>query len=277
MEEKSSCKTKYPLLLIHGMGFRDRKYLNYWGRIPKYLMANGAQIYYGDQDSNASIEYNARFIANKIEKILKECNTDKFNIIAHSKGGLEARYMISTLKMDKHIASLSTVNTPHNGSVTVDKLLKSPKFIVHIAGGITDIIMKIQGDKNPETEKVFYQFTTDYAQAFNLQNPDSPNVFYQSFGFKMKNAFSDILMSVPYLTVRHFEGDNDGLLSERAVRWTNFRGVYTSVSNRGISHCDEVDLRRRKFTAKKSDNSNEISDITDFYVDMIRDLKEKGF
>lgn len=88
MEKKCSCKTKYPLLLIHGMGFRDRKYLNYWGRIPKYLMANGAQIYYGGQDSNASIEYNARFIANKIEKILKECNTDKFNIFAHSKGGL---------------------------------------------------------------------------------------------------------------------------------------------------------------------------------------------
>jgi len=277
MSELNSCKTKYPLLLIHGMGFRDRKRLNYWGRISKYLTKNGAQIYYGCQDSNASIENNAAFIARKIEKILKESNAEKLNIIAHSKGGLEARYMISTLGMDKQIASLSTVNTPHNGSITLDKLLKAPTFIIRIVGGITDIIMKILGDDNPETAKVFFQFTTDYAQKFNEQNPDNPNVFYQSFGFAMKNAFSDSLMSIPYLIVRHFEGSNDGLLSERAVRWTNFKGSYISVSNRGISHCDEVDLRRRKFTSKKSDDPYEISDIVDFYIELVKGLKEKGF
>lgn len=42
------CKTKYPLVLVHGVGFRDLKYINYWGRIPKELIRNGALIYYGN-------------------------------------------------------------------------------------------------------------------------------------------------------------------------------------------------------------------------------------
>lgn len=40
--------------MVHGMGFRDRKYLNYWGRIPGSLEELGCRIYYGYQDSNGS-------------------------------------------------------------------------------------------------------------------------------------------------------------------------------------------------------------------------------
>ena len=52
-------KTKYPILLVHGMGFRDRKILNYWGRIPKKLKENGNIIYYGEQEAHATIESTA--------------------------------------------------------------------------------------------------------------------------------------------------------------------------------------------------------------------------
>ncbi|MBQ8824321.1 MAG: triacylglycerol lipase, partial [Ruminococcus sp.] len=45
--ESQVCKTKYPLLLVHGIGFRDFKYFNYWGRIPKSLIKKGATVYYG--------------------------------------------------------------------------------------------------------------------------------------------------------------------------------------------------------------------------------------
>ncbi|MBY6921890.1 triacylglycerol lipase, partial [Clostridium botulinum] len=45
------CKTKYPIVLVHGVGFRDLKYINYWGRIPKELIRNGATVYYGNQEA----------------------------------------------------------------------------------------------------------------------------------------------------------------------------------------------------------------------------------
>lgn len=35
--ESDMCRTRYPLLLVHGVGFRDLRYFNYWGRIPREL------------------------------------------------------------------------------------------------------------------------------------------------------------------------------------------------------------------------------------------------
>ncbi len=45
--ENEICKTRYPILLVHGVFFRDFRYLNYWGRIPKELQRNGATVFYG--------------------------------------------------------------------------------------------------------------------------------------------------------------------------------------------------------------------------------------
>ncbi len=83
-----------------------------------------------------------------------------------------------------------------------------------------------------------------------------------------------MLFRSPATVVRFFEGPNDGLLAPRAVEWTNFRGVVTSSSNRGISHCDEVDLRRRRFTRRQGEG---ISDITDFYIAIADGLRKMGF
>lgn len=47
----NKCETKFPILLVHGIGFRDNQLLNYWGRIPEALKKEGATIYYGGQDS----------------------------------------------------------------------------------------------------------------------------------------------------------------------------------------------------------------------------------
>ena len=128
--EKGEGAMKYPILMLHGMGFRDDGRIGYWGRIPKALESAGYKVYYGRQDSSASIEVNARQIADSLEEILKSVNTDKVNIIAHSKGGLEARYLASALGYGDRIASISTLSTPHNGSKTVDRLMRFPDGLI---------------------------------------------------------------------------------------------------------------------------------------------------
>ncbi len=265
---------KYPILMVHGMGFRDRKYINYWGRIPKRLKELGCEVYHGYQDSNASIETNAETLKNRIEEILAESKAKKLNVIAHSKGGLEMRYVISTMGMGEKIASLTTINTPHHGSITVDKLLIVPDILVRFGCKCTDVWMWILGDKNPDTYAAIQAFRTDNAEQFNQENPDVEGIYYQSYAFVMKHAFSDIFMFWTYLVVYLFEGENDGLLAPRATKWTNFQGVQRSNSGRGISHCDQVDMRRWRLTRRSGDG---ISDMVDFYVRVIRELKEKGY
>ena len=79
---------------------------------------------------------------------LEKSGSEKVNIIAHSKGGIDSRYLISSLKEYNRIASLSTIDAPHNGSETVDFLMKFPDILVKLTGKITDFFMYIQGDRN---------------------------------------------------------------------------------------------------------------------------------
>ncbi len=78
------CRTRYPIVLIHGAGFRDLKWPVYWGRIPSRLEAEGAVIRYGLQDCWAGIETNAEVIAKRIREITEEIGCEKVHVIAHS-------------------------------------------------------------------------------------------------------------------------------------------------------------------------------------------------
>lgn len=265
---------KYPVLFVHGMGFRDNKHISYWGRIPSVFEDKGVSVYYGYQDSNADIQTNGLHIANRIDEIIKETGAEKINIIAHSKGGLDCRYAISSLGKGDKVASLTTISTPHNGSKTVDLLMKLPDFLVKFAGFCTDCVYRILGDKNPSSYKVFHTFTTKEAKAFNETNVNNENVYYQSYAFVMKNAFSDIFMCIPNIVVALIEGENDGLLTPESVKWGEFKGIYKGTGRRGISHCDEVDMRRRVFSKKKG---NGVSDILEVYEEIYATLSELNY
>ena len=111
---------------------------------------------------------------------------------------------------------------------------------------------------------------------FNEDNPDMPGVYYQSYAFKCSHAFSDIVFLITQPFVKAVEGDNDGLLPPDAVMWGDFRGVYVGKSWRGLSHCDQVDMTRLPLARGKNEG-NRIADIPEFYLDIVRELAEKGF
>ena len=123
-----SCLAKYAFVFVHGAALRDWDRFNYWGRIPSVLASHGCRFYYGNQDGWASIENNADTLKARITEVLRESGADKVNIIAHSKGGIESRHLISSLGMADVVASLTTVSTPHRGVKTMDLLLKFPNF-----------------------------------------------------------------------------------------------------------------------------------------------------
>ena len=265
--------TKYPILLVHGMGYRDDLRIGYWGRIPGALEAMGCRVFLGNQEANAAVDTNGRKLAERIDEILEETGADKVNIIAHSKGGLDSRYAITVLNMGDKVASLTTLATPHNGSKTVDKLLKLPDWLVRFAALCADGFARLLGDRHPDSYRVFHSFTTAGAAAFNEAVPDREGILYRSYAFVMKGPGSDLLMWLQNLVVRKIEGENDGLLTPEAVRWGEFGGTCRGVGRRGISHCDEVDLRRRPLSRKQGEG---LSDVTDLYRAIAADLRERG-
>ena len=261
------CATKYPIVLIHGVGFRQRKFLSYWGRIPKQLKSRGAQIFYTCHDAWGTLEGNGEIIRENIMDILRDTGADKVNIIAHSNGGLESRYVIHSLGMAPYVASLTTVCTCHHGSKTIDRLLKLPKSLFRVAAFFVNGFFRILGDKKPDFNRVCKQFSTAFCKDFNEKNSDADTVVYRSYAAKMKSGRSDFLLMVPYWVVKKYDGDNDGLVSVVSAQWGHFMGVLEGQRRRGVSHSDAVDLRRH--TCKSFD-------ICSAYVALVKDLKEAG-
>lgn len=266
--ESQICRTKYPLLMLHGIGFRDYKYVNYWGRIPKLLIKNGATIYYGHQCAWGTIENCAAEIKEELIKIIEETGCEKVNIIAHSKGGLDARYLISSLDMGEHVASLTTIATPHHGSQLLTELNKLSDKTYRKVSNLIDKYFRKLGDTNPDCYNSSKQLLPEATDKFNEENPDVPDVYYQSYAAVMKNAGSDHLLSVPYSVMRWVAGNNDGLVTVGSAVWGNFQGVIASGKRRGISHGDLIDLKREDIKGL---------DITEKYVEIVAKLKNMGF
>jgi len=262
------CRTRYPLVMVHGVLFRDLKYFNYWGRIPKELTRYGARVYYGNQDAVGTVEDNARDIRNKIREIQEETGCEKVNIIAHSKGGLDARYLITTLGMEDRVASLTTINTPHRGCRFVDYACKMPQGLYRFIANRVDNTFRRMGEVHPDFYTAVRQFTTASSREFNECTPDSPKVYYQSYASKMKTLFGDSLLCVPYCIIRLLEGPNDGLVSVHSAPWGDYRGLFVSKNRRGISHGDIIDLKREDYKG---------FDVVDTYVQIVGELKNKGF
>ena len=269
------CKTKYPLLLVHGVFFRDFEVLNYWGRIPGELKKNGAVIYYGKHNSAAAVADSAKELEKRILDIVRETGCEKVNVIAHSKGGLEARMAASSLGMGNSIASITTIGTPHRGSKTIDKLLKAPDSLFNIASFAVDNWIGLIGDTKPDFYAVCKDFSTEYAERFNRENPDVPGVYYQSYAGVMKTPLSDINLSTANVIVRLIEGDNDGLVSVESAKWGDSFTLLTGRTNRGVSHYDEIDFRRAPLTSKKYGDG--VADICDVYLSIINGLVKCGF
>lgn len=266
--ENEICKTRYPLVMVHGVGFRDVKYVNYWGRIPRELIRNGATVFYGNQEAFGTIAHNAADVKKRVLEILEETDCEKVNIIAHSKGGLDSRCAISQLGLAPYVASLTTVSTPHRGCRFVDKLVRMPDWLFRALSRFFDRFFRTLGDKNPDFYTTGKQFTTSYAKKFNSETPNMPEVYYQSYMSVMGGPFSHLLLTIPYLAIRPLEGENDGLVSLESSKWGAFRGVFRPKGGRGISHGDIIDLTHQDYKGY---------DPMECFVEIVSDLKNRGF
>ena len=76
-------------------------------------------------------------------------------------------------------------------------------------------------------------------------------------------------LNYTYHLVKYFDGENDGLVGAGSFKWgESFRMVPAGSGKRGISHGDVIDLSRENIPG---------FDVREFYVQLVKDLKERGF
>ncbi|GMO58381.1 MAG: hypothetical protein Ta2G_18470 [Termitinemataceae bacterium] len=261
---------KYPILLIHGAGFRDKIFgiINYWGRIPKLFEQHGITIYYGGTDAWGTIEKNAEKLKEKIEHIKNEYKIEKINIIAHSRGGLESRYLISELQMGDSIASLTTIATPHRGAKIMNVGFYIPKFIYKFAAIFVNMWSKIVGDRDPDFYTSSLELSERYCKEFNKKYQNNENIYYQSYASNLKYFFSDLVFILLYPLLFITDGDNDGLCPVESAKWGDFKGTITTKGIWGISHAGIVDFYKIKYKG---------IDILELYLNIVKDLCKKYY
>lgn len=265
------CKTRYPILMVHGVFFRDFKNLNYWGRIPKAMEINGSKIYYGNQRSAAAVRDCAVEIKNRILEIVEETGCDKVNVIAHSKGGLDTRAALMLPGVAEHVASLTTINTPHRGCEFAEYLLnKIPESVQEKVAHTYNVAAARLGDKDPDFMAAVTDLTREKCASFNEEIKDKAGVFYQSFGTKINSPLAGSRFPLNFTTkfVEMFDGPNDGLVGVESFPWGEKYQFIEDKSARGISHGDMIDMNRENF---------ESFDVREFYVSVAADLKNRGF
>jgi len=263
------CDSKYPVLLVHGVAFRDKTFfLKYWGDIPAILERNGAKVYIGNQQAYGTIESNARQLKDRVNEILEATGSEKVNIIAHSRGGLEARYMISILGMESKVATLTTLSTPHRGSTMADLIIKNVGDKKMLAAAL-DFYAKVMGDNNPESLNAGIELTTGKMKDFNKTVTDSRLVYYQSYACAIDRKFFNPLWKKMYETIADKEGVNDGLVSVDSAKWGNFRGVVNCEGKPRVTHADIIGLHIL--------SGEYCFDAVSFIRNIVHELKESGY
>lgn len=263
------CKTRYPILLVHGVFFRDRKLFNYWGRIPAQLKLNGAEIYYGNHQSARAIPDSAEELAERIRSVVNKTGCEKVNIIAHSKGGLDSRYAIAHLGCKQYIASLTTISSPHRGCEFADYLLeKIPVKVQNKVANAYNTAAFDLGDLEPDFMAAVRCLTAQGCNELFADMEMPEGIYCQSVGSVIKHmSYGKFPTNIAHGLIKQFEGDNDGLVSESSFRWGEKYTLLTVKGERGISHGDTIDLNRENIPG---------FDVREFYVQLVRELKERG-
>ena len=256
--------TKYPIVLVHGMALRETKHIKAFGKIEKTLIDAGFDAYTANIDAFGTIENNAHQLKDTITDILEKSGADKVNIIAHSKGGLDTKYMLTQLDGVDLVASFTTLCTPHKGSVIATHVWKLPLWIKKYLAFFINGFYKLVGDKNPDSLRVCEQLksTEEAAEASDYRE----KIYCQSYSTKITKGSDCMLMAVPMTIYRFTDGAvNDGMVSEESAKFENYRG---ECLDEAISHTQIVD-----FFAKRKHRRR----ILAFYVDLCRELGEMGY
>ncbi len=139
-----------------------------------------------------NIKRRAEFLAERLKH-----ESGPFHLIAHSMGGLDARYYITHLGGHEETTSLTTLATPHRGSTAADHEIQT---WYRYLPAITDLTRRAM-------------------QQFNDRTPDHSDVFYRSYSAARRINELPWLMRRFGRLIAKVEGQNDSQVSVASAQW----------------------------------------------------------
>ena len=234
-QDPSGARTRYPIILHHGyMGFRELLGIEYFWHVPAHLEEHGFDVRVTTVPPVDTVHERSLELRDSI----REITSGKVNLIGHSMGGLDIRYVVGALGMARQAASITTIATPHHGSTVADLALgltaSGP-----LRGLALDFLLRRMGLTLAGARDLTVQRTRDW---FNENIKDAPGVPYYSWSF-VSDPFGletghklDPLLLLPHGILNDHEGPNDGIVSVDSARWGESLGVLAADHLGEVGH-----------------------------------------
>jgi triacylglycerol lipase len=200
-----------PIVLVHGLLGFDRVRVGnytiacYFPGIAEALRGAGNRVLVPTLSPTAGIAQRAQQLKDFLQK---ESPGEPVHLLAHSMGGLDARWMIANLGMEERVLTLTTLGTPHRGTAFAD-------------WGVTkfDRLLRPVLDFLSVPMQAFHDLTTSACRAFNEGAPDSAKVRYFSVAGQHDGSYLAPGWLLPYGVVLRAEGPNDGVVSQASANY----------------------------------------------------------
>jgi triacylglycerol lipase len=202
---------RHPVVLLHGLLGFDELVLGparvaYFRGLTERLRRAGADVHRPRVARTAAIAARGAQLAARIAKLPAK----HVNVIAHSMGGLDARWAIAKLGLERRVASLVTIGTPHRGSPLADL----GTGLLGDRLGLRRVLDGLGMDAG-----AFYDLTTARMAAFNEQVRDARGVWYASVVAHAGLARTSPLLWAPQRYLSACAGPNDGLVPLASQAW----------------------------------------------------------
>ncbi len=201
--------TRHPLVLVHGVLGFDRVQVggfrvDYFRGVTDELRRQGFLVYVVRVDPLAPIPVRAAQLAEQVIAL----KVGRVNLVAHSMGGLDARYALAHLGLGEWVASLTTIGTPHRGTPVADH---GTRWLGDFLG-LRRVAQRLGADVEG-----FWALTTHRMERFNAEVPDVMGVWYASVVSEGRSA--NPILRVTRSLLERGHGASDGLVPTDSQRW----------------------------------------------------------
>lgn len=199
----------YPFVLVHGMfGFDSVEVLgrrhDYFRGIAEALTRRGEQLHQVRLPPVASVAERARILSSYVEAL----DAAQVNLIAHSMGGIDARYAISKLGLAGRVASLVTIGSPHHGTPLADLARTAP-------GRVVRSVLETVGIAAGGAENL----TPASMERFNQEIRDADGVYYASVVARCRGAQTSLALKTSRHLLSRRAGTSDGVVPSTSQVW----------------------------------------------------------
>jgi triacylglycerol lipase len=172
--------------------------LHYFNGVADHLRDKGHTVFEPQVNPIGSIQNRGDQLT---EKILQQTNAgDRVHILAHSMGGLDARYALTnSIDLVQRVATLVTIGTPHRGSPVADAVVRG-------TGPLFDKIPDFLKRKLASNAGAIQDLTTTRCIAFDAATIDVSGVRYMNVATPQRAAIRCFFFSLrPPSAISHMK------------------------------------------------------------------------